>query len=179
MEEVPLDERRPLIVVGAVGDGFVAGAGNRMPWHAPGDLKQFRRLTYGYTVIMGRTTWEGLAAPLEGRQNIVLSPDTRFSPNEALRVGSLPEALDRSAGDGPIFVIGGRVPWKEALEVADEIRLTRIYAAFNGNVYFPRIDESIWAEVDREIHHGPVDGLRRRFDFITLRRRERIPRGRK
>ncbi|XVU24247.1 dihydrofolate reductase [Actinoplanes sp. CA-054009] len=162
---------QPPIIVAAVADDLVAGTHGRLPWHASDDLRHFRRLTFGHPVIMGQRTWDSLARPFDGRINIVLSDDASFHADGAHVAPSLHEALTR-AGAGPVFVIGGRRPWNEALPLADTIHLTRIHARFDGDVHFPAIDPASWQEARRDTHTGIVSGSPTRLDFITYTRRD-------
>ena len=162
--------QRPVIVVGAVADGRVAGGDTGMPWHLPEDLRRFKQLTAGHSVIMGRRTWETLQAPLPDRQNIVLSMRKDFVARGATICHSLMQGLSYAELEGPIFVIGGERPWAEALEIADEVHLTRLYRRYDGNVLFPELDETRWCEVSREERETENGGRRLRFDFIVYRR---------
>ncbi|MEU4244236.1 dihydrofolate reductase [Actinoplanes sp. NPDC026619] len=160
-----------VVIVGAVADGHVAGANGSMPWHAPDDLRHFRDLTLGYTIIMGQRTWNGLAGPLPQRRNIVLSNDATLRAEGAVIARTMPQAL-AAAGDGPVFVIGGRQPWEEAMDLATKIHLTRIHAHYPGDVLFPPIDAATWAETARQYRTGLVDGVPTRIEFLTYARRD-------
>ena len=162
---------RPLIVVAAVADHNVAGDRGRLPWHAPDDLRHFKDLTHGHPVIMGTRTWRGLPSALPGRTNIVLCDEGNFVAQGATVARSLPEAL-AVAGTGPVFVIGGRRPWDVALPIADQVVLTRIHATFPGDTWFPALDGTLWCEVHREEHVGPVNGTATTLEFITYTRRD-------
>lgn len=162
--------KQPIIVVGAMADGRVAGGPAGLPWHLPEDLRRFKQLTIGHSIIMGQRTWETLPAPLPGRQNIVLTTRRDFIAQGATVAHSFSEGIRCAALEGPIFVIGGERSWAEALEIADEVNLTRLYGWFEGNVFFPQLDEERWCEVSREEHETEKGGRRLRFDFIVYRR---------
>ena len=137
-----------LIVAAAEND--VIGRNGQMPWRIPSDLKTFRRLTLGKTVIMGRKTFQSLGKPLDGRLNIVVSRDRLFELAGATVVQSLEAAIDlakRSAGDGEIMVIGGAQIYRAALPSANRIYLTRVHARPEGDTTFAIPDDETWQQV--------------------------------
>ena len=98
-----------LTVIAAVARNGVIGKDNRLPWHLPADLKHFKALTTGHTVIMGRKTWESLPErfrPLPGRQNIVVTRNAGYAASGATVVNSLADAVAAASGS-EAFVIGG------------------------------------------------------------------------
>ncbi|MDO8787868.1 MAG: dihydrofolate reductase [Sulfuritalea sp.] len=162
--------RPVLTLIAAVARNGVIGIDNRLPWRLPADLKHFKALTLGHTVIMGRKTWESLPAnfrPLPGRRNIVVTRDAGYRTEGATVVLSLPAAI--SAADGnEAFVIGGAELYAAALPQADRLQLTEIDATFEGDTFFPTIDPDQWHETARETHHDEV-GLG--YAFVTYQRR--------
>ena len=127
----------------AVSPEGVIGKDNAIPWHYSADLKRFKRLTIGNTIIMGRKTWESLPIkPLPGRRNIII---TRSVIENVECFRSIDEALDTCKGD--IWFIGGAGIYEEAMEKADVIDMTLVPDKINGNdcIYFPKIDET-WKE---------------------------------
>lgn len=149
------DKITNLAIIAAVARGGLVGGPEGMPWDIPEDMKHFRELTTGHTVIMGRTTWESLPAPLKNRQNIVLTSQTIDGVETAL---SLIEAIELSVMPGEIFVIGGVRPWIEALEIASTIYLTHIEAEFEGDVFFPSFDESLWTKESETVQEAMISG---------------------
>lgn len=144
-----------LTLIAAVARNGVIGIDNRLPWRLPADLKHFRALTLGHTVIMGRKTWESLPAairPLPGRRNIVVTRDGGYRADGAVVVLSLPAAI-AAALNGEAFVIGGAELYAAAMPLADRLQLTEIAAAFEGDTWFPAIDRRQWREVAHETHH--------------------------
>jgi dihydrofolate reductase len=140
-----------ITLVVAVADNGVIGAEGGMPWHLPADLKHFKQLTLGKPVLMGRLTWEAIGKPLPGRLNLVLTRDTSWAAEGAVRVRSLDEALKLSheAGATELMVIGGAVVYREALPLATRIHLTRIHAEPWGDTLFPDLEPGDWREVAR------------------------------
>lgn len=146
------------------------GANNDLLWQRdlPSDLRRFKDLTIGKTVIMGRKTFESIGRPLPGRRNIVLSKS--MTPTSGIELaGSLKEAFILS-GDDNIFVIGGESVFQEALFSANTIYATEVKAVFpQATVFFPVIDMSQWQEVSRE-HHVADGNNKYDFDFVEYRR---------
>lgn len=162
--------RRPmpdptLTLIAAVAKNGVIGMDNRLPWRLPADLKHFKTLTLGSTVVMGRKTWESLPInfrPLPGRRNIVVTRNRNFEAEGATVVASLPEALC-AAKQGETFVIGGAELYAAALPLAQRLQLTEINADFEGDTRFPVIDQGQWQEVARETHHDEAG-----FDYAFV-----------
>lgn len=130
-------------IIAAVADDGTIGDGLEIPWDYPEDLKHFREMTLNRTVIMGRKTFASIGGPLPGRDNIVLSGS--LEPGDAYDVaGSVNEALSiarNSERPYPVFIIGGASVYREFIELADELRITRIPGAYDGSVRFPPVIE--------------------------------------
>lgn len=115
----------------------VIGRDGTLPWHLPEDMKHFRAVTAGATVLMGRRTWESLPPrfrPLPGRRNLVLS---RTPQEGAETFADLAEALAAAAGD--VWVIGGAAVYEAALPRADRIVVTELQEPFDGDTYAPAV----------------------------------------
>ena len=129
-------------IIAAVSPEGVIGVDGKIPWHYPADMKRFKRLTSGTTVIMGRITWESLPRrPLPGRRNVVV---TRRKIEGVECFESVPEALATCEGD--VWFIGGARIYEEAMRHADVIDVTYVPDRVDatGAVFFPRIDEDVW-----------------------------------
>lgn len=159
-----------LTLIAAVARNGVIGRGGRIPWHIPGDLPRFKRITLGYPVIMGRCTWESLGRPLPGRRNIVISRTPGFAAAGAEVFPSLTEALVACADASEVFVIGGTEVYREALARADRLLLTEIDADFDGDAYFPAFDRAAWRESARE-PHPPAAAFPFGYAYVTYERR--------
>lgn len=154
-------------LVAAVAANGVIGAGGKLPWRIPEDLRHFKSLTLGHPVIMGRKTWESLGRPLPGRENIVVTRTAGFEAPGAHVAASLDAALALCAGEPVAFVIGGGEIYAAALPVADGMVLTEIRRDFPGDARFPEFDRNAWRETQRKPQTGD-DGLR--FDFVLYER---------
>lgn len=144
-------------IIAAVDRNKGIGYQNKLLYWLPNDLKRFKALTTGNTIIMGRKTFESLPkGALPNRRNIVLSsrPDTNCPGAEVYT--SLEEALNKCTPDEQIYIIGGASVYREALPLADSLCLTEVDAeAPHADAYFPEVDLKVWQEKSRESH--PVD----------------------
>ena len=149
----------------AAADNGVIGKDGAIPWHISDDLKRFKALTLGKTIVMGRKTWDSLPKkPLPGRRNIVVTRDEHWRA-EGAEVMSLEKALALP----DIFVIGGAEIYRGALARADCIELTRVHKSFDGDARFD-FDAKDWRETAREDHATP-EGLR--YSYVTLEHERR------
>ncbi|OKL48047.1 dihydrofolate reductase [Boudabousia marimammalium] len=146
-------------VVGAIWaqspEGVIAREG-KTPWHVPADLQLFVQLTHGFSVIMGRKTWESFPQrPLEGRTNIVLTSQTDWEAEGALVAHSLPEALDLASNFGDeTWIIGGESVYLEALDICTKLVISTIDMSFpevsetpERFTFAPDVDSHTWTRV--------------------------------
>lgn len=144
--------RPELIIVVAMTRQRVIGCEGRLPWHIPEDLRLFRELTMGQTVIMGRETFVSIGRPLPERRNIVVSRTLPATPGVEI-CRSFPEALQKSAADDKkIFVIGGRALYRQALVVASAMVVSWIREDHAGDTFFPEFDPEAWSVEQVEEH---------------------------
>ena len=145
-------------IIAAVAENGVIGRGGKLPWHLAEDLRRFKRLTMGHTLVMGRRTWESIGRRLPGRRMIVVSRQAGYRPAvEGVEVAdSLDAALQlaEAAGDEEAFVIGGAEMYREALRRADHLYLTSVLADVAGDTYFPDIDWNDWCLLEAEEHRA-------------------------
>ena len=153
-------------VVAAAANNAI-GKDNQLLWHLPTDLKHFKTITSGHTIIMGRKTFDSMGKPLPNRRNIVITRNQDLKIDGATVTQSLDQALELCNDEAEVFVIGGAEIYKAALDRTDKIYLTRVHKSFEGDAYFPDLDPEKWTEVAREDHaadeKNPID-----FSFITL-----------
>jgi dihydrofolate reductase len=144
-------------IIAAVAENGVIGRDGRLPWHLSDDLRRFKQLTMGHTIVMGRRTWESIGRPLAGRRMIVVSrrADYRTKVVGVLVAGSLGDALKtaESYGDREIFIVGGAELYREAIPRAERLYLTRVHADVEGDTHFPNIDVSHWRQSE-STHHS-------------------------
>lgn len=145
---------RNISIIVAVDRNRAIGFENKLLFWLPNDLKRFKALTTGNTIIMGRKTFESLPkGALPNRRNIVLSSNPATLCPGAECFSSLEEALQHCREDEKIYIIGGESVYRQALPLANELCLTEIdEAAPQADAYFPAVDATIWHEKSREVH---------------------------
>ncbi len=139
-----------LSLIVAMAENGVIGRDGALPWHLPADLRRFKTLTMGHSMVMGRKTFESIGRVLPGRRSIVVSRDPEWRAEGAWTAPSLEAALALTATEAEVFVIGGAEIFRQALPRADRLYLTRVLAEVEGDVYFPELDASEWRLVSRE-----------------------------
>ena len=147
-------------IIVAVAKGGAIGKGGKMPWKIPGEQKQFKDLTTGHVVIMGRTSYEEIGHPLPERTNIVVSKTKAFSGENLYTVKSLQEAIDR-AGQEEIFIAGGAELFQEALPLADKIYMTYVDMEVpDADRFFPDFPKEEYKREEIEKVGGETSYLR-------------------
>ncbi|WP_028645164.1 dihydrofolate reductase [Nocardioides sp. URHA0020] len=144
-----------IALVAAVARNGVIGNGPDIPWRIPGEQAEFKRLTMGHVLLMGRTTYESIGRPLPGRTTIVLTRDPGWSAEGVLVAGSLDDALALAATlPGDVMVVGGAQVYAAALPVATEQVISEVPLSPEGDVHYPAYDASDWLEASREVFEG-------------------------
>lgn len=158
------------IIVAVASDGAI-GRANDLLWHLPADLKRFKELTTGHTILMGRKTFESLPrGPLPNRRNIIISRSLPTQPGAEV-YPTIQQALEACASDEEVFIIGGGEIYRQLLPDTERIYLTRVQASFpDAEVFFPELNPTEWIEEAHEIY--PRDE-RNEYDteLLLLRRR--------
>jgi dihydrofolate reductase len=134
-----------------VDENLGIGRNNQLLVHFPADLKHFKQLTVGHTVIMGRKTYESMGKALSNRRNIIITRQKDYKLPDAEVANSLQQALDSCIGENEVFVIGGAEIFNQSLPESDKIYLTRIYASFDADTFFPQIGNE-WKVAEKEDH---------------------------
>jgi dihydrofolate reductase len=154
-----------VILVAAVARNRVIGNGPHIPWSLPGEQAEFKKLTTGHTLVMGRATYESIGRPLPGRTTIVLTRDPGWSADGVLVAHDLLHALARAATTpGEIVVAGGAQVYAEAMPLASQQIITEVPLEPDGDAFYPDYDERQWVETDRERFDG--------FERVWLERRD-------
>ncbi|MCH8202081.1 MAG: dihydrofolate reductase [Proteobacteria bacterium] len=153
----------------ACGRNNVIGSGGGIPWYVPADLKQFKSLTMGKPIIMGRKTYQSIGKPLPGRTNIVITRNPEFAADGIQIANSLVAALEQAGALGDeIMIIGGGEIYQASLPIADRIYMTRIELEPEGDVFFPAIEDADWRTTVLEEH--AASGEVPAFSFLRLDR---------
>lgn len=153
----------------AVSTNNVIGVHGELPWRISEDLRRFRELTTGKTLVMGRKTFDSIGQPLPKRRNIVITRDPEFTA-PGCDIAASPDAAIEAAGESTeIMVIGGSQIYAAFLPRARRIYLTRIHAHIDGDTYFAALDEADWKLVACE-EHAANEARRHSFAFMTYDR---------
>jgi dihydrofolate reductase len=148
----------------AVSENNVIGRDGHLPWHLSADLKRFKAITTGHSIILGRKNYDDIGRPLPNRTNYVLTRNTAFKAPGCVVCGSLSQALEgaQAAGETECFIIGGAAVYREAMPLVKKLYLTRVIAEVDGDVFFPEWGEG-WRMVSED--KFPAD---EKNDFPTL-----------
>jgi dihydrofolate reductase len=153
-------------IVVAISENHVIGKDNKLLWYLPNDLKHFKDITTGHTVIMGRKTYDSVGKPLPRRRNIVITRQPlKIEGCEV--VNSVEAALALCTGESEAFIVGGAEIYRLAMKLTNRIYLTIVHKEFEGDSFFPEFDNAEWKEVSRE-DYQPDDKNRIPYSFITL-----------
>jgi dihydrofolate reductase len=166
------------VLIAAVADNGVIGAGGTIPWRLKSDLQRFKTMTMNKPVVMGRKTFLSLRRPLPGRTNIVMTRNADFRAPGAVVTTWLSAAREIATGDAlrrfvtEIAVIGGAEIYAQWMGLADRLEVTEVHAEPDGDTLFGPIDGAIWQEVARVRNKAGADDSAD-FSFVTYARRRR------
>lgn len=160
-------------IIAAIGKNRALGINNKIPWHLADDLKRFRELTTGHTVIMGRKTHESIGRPLPNRNNIVLTRTQNLEIPGCQIAHRLEDALKIASKDNEVFVIGGEEIYRQALPKADRLYITEVHASPKADTFFPEFDERnfelVWTGDHKADPRNDFDWI---FKIYERRRKE-------
>ena len=141
-----------LTLVAAASENNVIGLQNKLVWNLPNDTRFFKNTTWGMPVIMGRKTFESMDKPLAGRFNIVITRQADWNAEGVIKAVDLDDAIKKAAETNckETFIIGGGEIYRQSIEPADKIYMTRVHANIDGDTFFPVIDETKWELVSNE-----------------------------
>ncbi len=135
----------------AASENNAIGKDNQLLWSLPNDMKFFKNKTWATTVLMGRKTFEALNKDLPGRTNIVITRQPGWKAENVWVAKDLDDALKQAekTNCNEIFIIGGGEIYKQSMDIADRIYMTRVHAKLEGDTFFPVIDEKKWQLVEQ------------------------------
>ncbi|NOZ46744.1 MAG: dihydrofolate reductase [Chlorobi bacterium] len=151
-------------IIVAVAENNVIGYKNQLIWHLPADLKRFKQITSGHYIIMGRKTYESVGKPLPNRTNIIITSNKNYKAEGCYIVHSLEEAINFANGQKEVFILGGGTVYKQAIDIADKLYITRIHKDFVGDTFFIEIDRDKW-QLDMEEIHQPDEKNKLAYSF--------------
>jgi dihydrofolate reductase len=166
-----------VVLVVAIAENGVIGAGGAMPWRLKSDMQRFKALTLDRPIVMGRKTFASIGRPLPGRTNIVVTRDPDFRAAGVVVTNSVADARVIAKGDAlrrfatEIAVIGGAEIYAQWMPCADRLEITEVHTRPDGDTSFAAIDAAVWQEVARVRNPaGPADSAD--FSYVTYRRRK-------
>jgi len=137
-------------IIVAIARNNAIGLNNDLLWHISADLKRFKKITEGSSVIMGKRTFESLPrAPLPNRRNIVITDNTNDRFKDCLTVFSIEEAVELCKHEKEAFVIGGGSVYRQFLPIAEKMYITQVHKDFNADTFFPEIDPGQWQVIEQ------------------------------
>ncbi|MEI6852257.1 MAG: dihydrofolate reductase [Bacteroidota bacterium] len=166
-----MTSKKRISIIVAIADNYGIGKNNQLLWHISDDLKHFKQITSGHTVVMGKNTYESLPIrPLPKRKNIVITD----VPNEVIEgcemAYSIDEAVEKMDVDEENFIMGGASIYLQFFHLADKLYITKVFTQPEADTYFPEIKESEWELTEKsETYTDPNNGLS--FVFITYIKR--------
>jgi dihydrofolate reductase len=155
-------------IVVAISENHAIGKDNKLLWYLPNDLKHFKNITTGHTVIMGRKTYESVGKPLPNRRNIIITRQNMTIEGCEV-VNSIDTALALCRDEAEAFIVGGAEIYKQSLSKTDRLYITIVHENFEGDSYFPEIEKNTWKETERE-DHEPDEKNSLPYSFITFER---------
>jgi dihydrofolate reductase len=172
-----------LVLVAAVADNGVIGLGGGLPWRLKSDLRNFRVVTMGKPVVMGRKTFVSIGKPLPGRTNIVVSRNRDFAAPGVVAAPGIDAALAVARGDAmrrgadAVAVIGGADLYAHTIAHADRLVITHVHLRPDGDTLFPSIDPKLWREAERSEHAAGLDDAAGFTVLVYERRATHLGRG--
>jgi len=157
-------------IIVAIAENWAIGKNNDLLWHIPEDMKRFRRITTGHTILMGRRTYLSLPfRPLRNRENVVITDDPAEAFEGCTMVYSIKEAMEKCKTGEENFIIGGASVYEQFLPFTDRLYITWVHKEFEGDVYFPVTNLNEWTILSRE-DFPPDENLGFGYSYVTYDR---------
>ncbi|MEC5165012.1 dihydrofolate reductase [Flavobacterium sp. PL11] len=151
-----------IIMIAAAAENNALGKDNKIIWHLPNDYKRFRLLTSGHHIIMGRKTFESLGKPLPNRKHIIITNQENYQAQDCIIVNSMEKALDACPANEDSYIIGGGEIYSLGMPFAEKLEITRVHESFDGDAYFPEIDNIKW-NLENSVFNAKDD--RHNYDY--------------
>jgi dihydrofolate reductase len=162
---------KQISIIVAVAKNNGIGMDNKLLCRIPGDMKRFRQITTGHTVIMGKNTFLSLpGGPLKKRKNVVITDNHQDCFEGCVTVFSIDEAIDECDENRESFVIGGASVYRQFLPHASRLYLTLVNKTFKADTFFPELNREEWLEISREVPEDDVK-LDFNYEYIVLQRK--------
>ena len=160
---------KEITLIAAASENNVLGKDNRLIWHISDDLKRFKKLTLGHSIIMGRKTFESMPKALPNRNNIILTRNNNYRAENVIVAHNLKEAIELTGEDSNPYIIGGGEIYNLFLPIANRIELTRVHDIFDGDAFFPEIDLNKWELICAEKHFSTPDNIFN-YSYLTYKK---------
>lgn len=141
-----------IIAIAAIGMNNELGKDNQLIWHLPNDFKRFKTLTTGHYIIMGRKTFESFPKPLPNRTHVIITRQKNYTAENCIVVDSMKKAIAVCPKDEDVYIIGGGEIYKQSIDFADKLEITRVYHSFEADTFFPEIDTAKWELISEDFH---------------------------
>ncbi len=159
-----------ITLIAAIGEKNELGKDNQLVWHLPEDFKRFKSITSGHYIILGRKTFESFPKPLPNRTHVIITRQKDYAPENCIVVNSIKDAVAACTKEQDVFVIGGGEIYKQSIEIADKLEVTRVHHTFEADTFFPEIDLEKW-KLDFEEFHPKDEKHNFDFTFLTYTRK--------
>jgi len=157
VKKVHLDKPLNISLIAAVSRNWVIGYDNRLAWHIPGELKYFKKITWGKPVIMGRKTYQSIGSPLPGRDNLILTRQHWLRIPGVQIFHDIASILEYLPADEECMVIGGTDIYERFMPLANRMYITWIEHDFKGSSFFPVWPTDEWQEITRQTHQPTIN----------------------
>ncbi|SDJ92400.1 dihydrofolate reductase [Pedobacter sp. ok626] len=157
-------------VVVAIAENNAIGKDNQLLWRLPADLKHFKEITSGHTIIMGRKTFDSIGKPLPNRRNIVVTRKAGLQIPGAEVTSNIEDAIALCTTEEEVFIVGGAEIYKATMPITNRIYLTKVHQSYEADTFFPEIDFDLWEETSVE-KHLPDEKNPVAYTFSTLLRK--------
>lgn len=162
---------KPISIIVAIAQNNAIGKDNQLLWHIPEDLKRFKALTTGHTIVMGKRTFESLPLrPLPNRRSVVITDIPGEQIQGCEMAYSIDDAISKMEEGRENFIIGGGMVYKQFMPLADKLYLTIVHKDFEADTFYSEIDYAQWKEIARE-DVSANDSLGFDYSYITYERK--------
>ena len=158
-----------LSLIVAMDNNGVIGANGDLPWQLSADLQNFKKITMGKPIVMGRKTHESIGRPLPGRENIILTRDSNYQAEGCTVFQSLNEIFKHCKDVEEVMITGGAEIYKHTLEQVSHLYLTEVHTEIEGDTFFPEFDKGDWLEIERK-DHSADEKNEYDYSFVVLER---------
>ena len=152
-----------LSIIVAMGKNRVIGKNGMLPWHISSDLKNFKKITMGKPILMGRKTYESIGRPLPGRENIILTKNKNYFAEGCIVKNTIDEVFSYCQKVPELMVMGGAALYEQTLYKVKRLYITEVNATTDGDVFFPEFDRNEWVEISRNSFEASENDD---FDYI-------------